>query len=497
MNPKNISAFIILVLLALLALTFFSQTLDIKAGQEEQGFDLGFAEVKYPTFESFMNSGHSVENTVAIDSIVENIAPVIEEVAEEVEQSGETSDTLGVVAKTPPIDFSAIDTTKIVRLHYPENKDGFLKKLNTYLNSESCRIVHYGDSQLEGDRISAYVRNRLQGMYGGSGPGFIPIKQAYEQISAKVTPSEEWERLAAFNRRVKRMEPAGYGIYTSLSRFHPYVHPDDTTQVFEPSLKKASIRIEPSRMLYRRLGQYNKIGLHYGNCMAPTSIKVYKEGVLVKEASLIEDGQYHEFSINFETTPKEVVFELESTESPNFYGLTLDGTKGISMDNVAMRGASGTIFVKLEKSSFDEMAKNLDPKVIIFQYGGNTVPYLKTEKSVDNYVNYVRSNVNWVRRHNRDISVIYIGPSDMATSVNGNWVSYPLLPYLDQKLKEMCASNNIAYWSMYEAMGGANSMPYWVEQKWAGSDYTHFTAKGNRIISELFFTALQLDLKNN
>ena len=85
----------------------------------------------------------------------------------------------------------------------------------------------------------------------------------------------------------------------------------------------------------------------------------------------------------------------------------------------------------------------------------------------------------------------------MATSVNGNWVSYPLLPYLDQKLKEMCASNNIAYWSMYEAMGGANSMPYWVEQKWAGSDYTHFTAKGNRIISELFFTALQLDLKNN
>ena len=497
MNPKNIAAFIIVVLLALLVLTFFSQTLDIKAGQEEEGFSLGFVDLKYPKFDSFMNSRDAVENKVVIDSIVENIVPIIEEVAEEVKEIEETIDTLQVARKKPSIDFSSIDTTKIVRLHYPDNKQEFLNKLNNYLNSESCRIIHYGDSQLEGDRISAYIRNRLQGMYGGSGPGFIPIKQSYEQISAKVTPSEEWVRLASFNRRVKRMDPADYGVYTTLSRFHPYVHQDDTTKVFEPYLQRASIRIEPSRMLYRKLGQYNRIGLHYGNCTVPTSIKVFKDGELFKEETLIEDGQYHEFSMEFEATPKEVLIELESMESPNFYGLTLDASKGISLDNVAMRGASGTIFVKLDKSSFDQMAKNLDPKVIIFQYGGNTVPYLKTKKSVDNYVNYVKSNVNWVRRHNRDVSVIFIGPSDMATSVNGNWVSYPLLPYLDQKLKEMCMSNEMAYWSMYEAMGGANSMPYWVEQKWAGSDYTHFTANGNRIISELFFTALQLDLKNN
>ena len=84
MNPKNISAFILLVLLALLVLTFFSQTLDIKAGQEEEGFSLGFTDLKYPKFESFMNSGDAVENKVVIDSIVENIAPIIEEVSEEV-----------------------------------------------------------------------------------------------------------------------------------------------------------------------------------------------------------------------------------------------------------------------------------------------------------------------------------------------------------------------------------------------------------------------------
>ncbi len=494
MNPKKISAFIILTLLALLALTFFSQTLDIKAGQEEEGFNLGFAELKYPKFNSFMTEGEAIEPKKEIDSIIKNITPILEEV-EEI-----TEDTTAVeiaVDSTPKMDFSNIDTTKIVRIHYPENKEAFLNTLNGYLKSGTCRIVHYGDSQLEGDRISAYVRNRLQGMYGGSGPGFIPIKQAYEQISASVTPSEEWLRYAAFNRRQDRMDPAYYGIYTSISRFHPYVHPEDTTQVFEPSLQKATIRIAPSRKLYRRLGDYSRIGLHYGNCTSPTSIKVYQDGTLIKEDALVEDGQYHEYKLNFDATPGEVLIELEGTQSPNFYGLTLDGKDGISLDNVAMRGASGTIFVKLDRSSYDQMAKNLDPKIFIFQYGGNTVPYLKSKESVDNYVNYVRSNINWVRRHNPKVSVLFIGPSDMATSVNGNWVTYPLLPYLDQKLKEMCTANNIAYWSMYEAMGGKNSMPYWVEQKWAGSDYTHFTAKGNRIISELFFTSLQLDLKSN
>lgn len=107
------------------------------------------------------------------------------------------------------------------------------------------------------------------------------------------------------------------------------------------------------------------------------------------------------------------------------------------------------------------------------------------------------SNINWVRRHNPKATILFIGPADMSTSMNGAMVTYPLLPYLNEKLREMCLKNNIAYWSMYEAMGGENSMPYWVDQKLASTDYTHFSSGGTRIISELFFTALQLDLKDN
>lgn len=36
------------------------------------------------------------------------------------------------------------------------------------------RILHYGDSQIEGDRMTRYIRNEFQKEYGGTGPGLEP-----------------------------------------------------------------------------------------------------------------------------------------------------------------------------------------------------------------------------------------------------------------------------------------------------------------------------------
>ncbi len=474
-----------MVLLALLALTAVSESLETKAGIREEGFSLGFTTLKYPKFQSFLHPQTLLDNKNQIDSIVQNIQPVVsDDAAEMVEE-----------IPTAP-DFSIIDSTKIVRIAYPDNKHQFLTTLLSQLTDGACRIVHYGDSQLEGDRISAYVRNRLQGMYGGSGPGFIPIKQVYEQISAEVIPSENWLRYAAFDPNQEKMEHRKYGLYTSISRFHPYIAPNDSLTTYEPKLEKATIRINPSKRMYSKLAKYTRVGLHYGDCHSPTRIKVYQDGTLIKSDSLQRDGQYHQYQLEFPSTPQNIVIELESAMSPDFYGITLDGPDGISLDNVAMRGASGTIFVSQDRTAFKQMVNELQPKVFIFQYGGNTVPYLKDEKAVDNYAKYVLSNINWVRKNNPEATVLFIGPSDMSTSVNGNRLTYPLLPYLNKKLKETCISNNIAFWSLFDAMGGENSMPYWVDQELASTDYTHFTGNGYRIISELFFTALQLDLKN-
>ncbi len=474
MRPGKIALFIFTVLGLLLLISVFSTSdRGVSSGIELPGF-----KIKYPTTSGFLQQEKAEANLLA-DSIVHAIEAVLPE------------------EEFKPVipDFSKIDTARLLRISWPEHKETYVNELHAYLESGRCRILHYGDSQLEGDRISGYLRNRLQGIYGGSGPGFLPIKQVYEQLAAEITVTGNWLRYAIFDPTQVKLADMNYGVYASVSRFTPIeIVSEDSTKTEPLPLFTAGITIRPSGKSFSRLKQFNHIGLHYGNALVPVEVGVFVNGELIKESTLIADGAYHCFEIVTGSTPGEVHIELSGTISPDFYGLTLDGESGIQLDNIAMRGASGTIFSKMNASGFNIMAAKLDPKVVILQYGGNTVPYIKDSLGVMNYSRYLTGHISWLRKRMPEAVFLFIGPGDMSTLVNGNYTTYPLLPYLDQQLKERCLANDVAYWSMFEAMGGENSMQYWVKQELASTDYTHFSPKGSRIISELFFNALYLDL---
>ena len=54
----------------------------------------------------------------------------------------------------------------------------------------------------------------------------------------------------------------------------------------------------------------------------------------------------------------------------------------------------------------------------------------------------------------------------------------------------MAQDEGIAYWSIYEAMGGYNSMVVWHEKGLAGSDYVHFTRAGANIFGKKLYNWL-------
>ena len=171
-NPLKISVYFIITLLILLGLLFLSNANNSK----KEGFQVFSYTLKYPTAQSFFSEeNNSKETKKSIDSIVNNIESIVVDVGDVVVDI----DTIPKDSKEnfKPIipDFSKIDTSKVRRISYPSNKQEFIGNLKSQLTSENCRIIHYGDSQLEGDRISGYLRNRLQQLYGGSGLGFIPV----------------------------------------------------------------------------------------------------------------------------------------------------------------------------------------------------------------------------------------------------------------------------------------------------------------------------------
>ena len=59
-----------------------------------------------------------------------------------------------------------------------------------------------------------------------------------------------------------------------------------------------------------------------------------------------------------------------------------------------------------------------------------------------------------------------------------------------EKMKEATVESGSGYWDLYSAMGGENSMPAWVEKGLAGNDHIHFSSKGAKIASQMFYDAL-------
>lgn len=495
-KPIQISLFILLVLGALFGLMFLSQKDGVqKAQTQDDGFSYEGLSVKYPTYTTFL--GLEKDSALTREDILKVTQVVTPLDIEKEEEDGvvSLSDAQDQKIKELP-DFSKIDTTQLVRIRYPDSNPDFASELRKKLSSKQCRIIHYGDSQIEGDRITAYLRNRLQRMYGGNGPGFLPVKPVYRQISAEIEPSENWERYAFFDPTKTKFSHRKYGAYLSVSRFTPYQKGIiDSITLDSLPIHKASVTIGKSDDTYAKFRRFTNIGLHYGNCNSPIKISVFNDGTLIQQDSLITDGKYHQYKIRTSTTPTNLKIELEGKISADFYGLTLDGGSRVQIDNVAMRGASGTIFANANSAAYSRMVRQLNPKIFIMQYGGNTMPYLKDSTDVDKYAKRIARQVNWIKRRAKKASFIFIGPTDMCLPVNGKMETYPLLPYLNHKLMQTCLENDVAYWSMYDAMGGKGSMELWVEEKLTAKDYMHFTWKGTKIISELFFTALYLDLK--
>ena len=69
---------------------------------------------------------------------------------------------------------------------------------------------------------------------------------------------------------------------------------------------------------------------------------------------------------------------------------------------------------------------------------------------------------------------------------------YKKLRRLEDAQKRAAFRADCAFWDLFEAMGGKNSMPSWVfaDPPLAGKDFTHFTITGSRLIGEMFYQAL-------
>ncbi|MES2132276.1 MAG: GDSL-type esterase/lipase family protein [Bacteroidota bacterium] len=433
--------------------------------------------IHFPTFASFF------EKTQKKTDISNIIALADAEDADTLKGSSDTALVKEIELKDSTI---KLNTSIQYKDASKSAMDNFFSALaNIDSEPKSIRILHYGDSQIEGDRISDYLRLKLQGQFGGAGPGLISFMPVAPSVINKISWSSTWDRYQVFAGKDKRVKHNNFGAMAHLTRFAPYTTLTDTA-----SYRSAWIKFVTSKNGGPSAAAFTKIKLFYGGAQAKTHVELYENGSLNNSDSLAAGGNFNikEFNLNQGALLHE--FKFKGKDSPDFYGVSLEGSKGVMVDNFGLRGSSGTFFNQINYGQLKNFYDYLNARLIILQFGGNTLPYITTKEQTDNFGNYLKAQINTIKKLAPQASILVIGPADMSVKEGAEYVTHPQLENLRDAIKRTAFETDCAFFDMYNCMGGKNSMLTWVEQGVAAKDYIHFSSGGARKIAVLLYSSL-------
>ena len=380
----------------------------------------------------------------------------------------------------------------IFKMQFPDNDKNILYPFFDNLkdlrnNPKLIRILHYGDSQIEGDRITSFIRNKLQENFGGMGIGLFPaVLLNKHSISLKHSTSDNWKKYTIKDVYESTINHRHLGILISFSRFS--AHPDELNK--NNKIYESWINLKKSDISYPLARRYNQCRILYSYNTKPLIVELHQDNVILDAEILIPNKSLNILQWTFNTFPDEITIKFKGEDSPDVYAIALDDTVGIAMDNIPLRGSQGLEFTRTDMSLLQEMYNRLNVKLLLLQFGVNVVPNI-----VDDYIYYENQfyhQLKSLKEIQPDLTIIVMGVSDMSTKNKGIYESYPNIEKIRDAQKRAAFKAGCAFWDTYEAMGGNNSMPSWVFAKpsLAQKDFIHYSYRGAKVIAEMFYNSL-------
>lgn len=439
------------------------------------GLKLGATTIQFPTFNDFFIPQNAVSDSL------ENVEKDIEELFDS---------TVVVSEIDSAIIRHKLDSLNKYRksIQLADNAKPALHRFFDALENaknKKVRIMHYGDSQIEADRITSYLRNELQVKFGGNGVGLFDVIQVAPKMSVNIEFSENWLRFSGFGKKDSSITHNKYGPLMAFSRYAPI---PSSTVIPDSIQNNAWITLRKPKASYGKTKSYSLLKIFLSNHYKLIHYDIVADGTILKSGSIPANTPFQVLETNFTNTPEEISIMFSGADSPDIYGISLEGNSGVVVDNIPLRGSSGTIFTKQNQTLLSNSYANLSPNLFILEFGGNVVPYVKDEQGCIDFGNWFKSQIYFLKKLNPNAAFIVIGPGDMSIKEKTDYVTYPLLENVRDALKDAALSTGCMFWDMYEVMGGKNSMPGWVEAEppLAASDYIHFSPKGAKKIAEEF-----------
>lgn len=326
-------------------------------------------------------------------------------------------------------------------------------------NPKAVRIAFYGDSFIEGDIFCGSFRDSLQSIFGGRGVGFVPITSGVAGFRNTIKHSfDNWRTSSLISRTDSTAEygPAGY--------------------CFVP-LDGNWVEYRPSRNRFLR--EFNTVKLYYKNYQEAAVRFSLNRDTTEKVIPLKKSSQLQEWAYRGRNI-KSIRFTFEPFDSLRLFGASFEDGPGVYVDNFSLRGNSGISLTGISRSMLTKFNSYRSYKLVILQFGLNMV----VEDSL-NYKAYVRRMVKVINNLQKafpQASFLLMSVSDRSSNSRGKFETMNAIPAMRNAQRMIAQETKIAFWDMFEAMGGENSMVKFVMAKpaLAAKDYTHLNFKGGK-----------------
>lgn len=349
-------------------------------------------------------------------------------------------------------------------------------------------VLHYGDSQLDGDRVTEYLRHRLQNQFGGCGVGLVPVSESEDiRSTLKQTASPGWDRHAIYGVNEDAPTHNLYGLLGSYFWFAGN-RPDG---VLAAKSSSGGIKFTKSLYGYERNNRFEKLRIFYRNPLDKMVLKYSLGKDYGGMDSLSISKSISSFQLPLSGSIENgIELTFESRGNPNVLGISFDCNSGVAVDNIAFRGSSGTEFVKMDRNALKWQMQELNARLIIVQFGVNVIPSVLNNYRF--YENSLYRQLSFLKSLSPEADILVVGVSDMARKEGASFKTYPNVRLVQEAQRQAAFRAGCAYWNLFEAMGGENSISSWVnrEPPLAQKDYTHFTRRGAKLVGEMLYNEL-------
>ena len=337
------------------------------------------------------------------------------------------------------------------------------------------RVLHWGDSMIDMDRIIGPLRQRLQRRYGNAGHGFVIAGKPwrwYRKDGITIFRSADvWRNLRML---------AGRGGDGKLG------------------LGCAAAEIEKGNAWVK---------LAFSAEAAPSEVEVYylarpyggdftiapKGGpkVRVKTRALKISSGYYRLKL---AAPARSI-QLRALGHVRLFGVDLRRPgPGVSWSSLPMVSTRFHHLTALDLDFWSAQIIHAAPNLLVFQFGANdTIDY---GGNIEAYQRRVAEVLQRLRKPLPRTSCLVIGPMDrLKRDPKKGLHSPPVVRLVAETQRKTALDQGCAFWDGQRAMGGAGSMKTWLDRRLVLKDMVHLTPNGSREMVRILDLALEQQLK--